>query len=68
MVTLLEPQTLERAEAARPPAPEFRRETAWYYRMPCAGVRYYGFPPQTAAAEVRPLAAQLLADRRHAIG
>lgn len=67
MVTLLEPQTLERAEAARPPTPEFRRETAWYYRMPCAGVRYYGFRPQTAA-EVRPLAAQLLADRRQAIG
>ena len=66
MVTLLEPQTLERAEAARPPAPEFRRERAWYYRMPCAGVRYYGFRPPTAA-EVRPLAAELLADRLNAL-
>ncbi len=60
MVTLLEPKVALEAESIPKALPELRDR--WYYRMPCAGVKYYAFAPENKA-EPRPLRLKLLEER-----
>ena len=53
MVTILEPREVipvESAPAPEPLRPRMERRMEWGYSVPCAGVKYFTFRPETQPA------------------